>query len=61
MLGGVGSPVGAVLAGIVLGAAQELSTPLLGFTYKIALAFVVLAAILVVRPQGLFGTLERVR
>lgn len=61
VLGGVGSPVGAVIAGIVLGIAQELSTPLLGFTYKIALAFVLLAAILVVRPSGLFGVAERVR
>ena len=28
ILGGIGSPVGAVLAGLLLGAAQELSTPL---------------------------------
>jgi neutral amino acid transport system permease protein len=61
VLGGVGSPVGAVLAGIVLGIAQELSTPLLGFTYKIALSFIVLAAILALRPHGLFGFAERVR
>lgn len=61
ILGGVGSPGGAVLAGVVLGIAEELSTPLVGFTYKIALPFVVLMAVLVARPQGLFGSLERVR
>lgn len=61
VLGGIGSPVGAVLAGIGLGIIQELSTPLVGFTYKIALAFVALIAILIVRPQGLFGQAERVR
>jgi branched-chain amino acid transport system permease protein len=61
ILGGVGSPAGAVLAGVVLGIAQEISTPFVGFTYKIALSFVVLMVVLVVRPQGLFGTLERVR
>jgi neutral amino acid transport system permease protein len=61
VLGGVGSPVGAVVAAIVLGVAQELSTPFLGFTYKIALAFAVLVAILAVRPSGLFGRAERVR
>jgi neutral amino acid transport system permease protein len=61
VLGGIGSPVGAVVAGIVLGIAQELSTPVLGFTYKIALSYVVLAAILTVRPRGLFGTVEQVR
>jgi len=61
VLGGVGSPVGAVLAAIVLGIMQELSTPFIGFTYKIALAFIVLIIILAVRPSGLFGREERVR
>lgn len=61
ILGGIGSPVGAVVAGIGLGIIQELSTPLVGFTYKIALAFVALIAVLIVRPQGLFGQAERVR
>ncbi len=61
VLGGVGSPLGAVLAGIVLGVLQELSTPWLGFSYKIALSFIVLAVILVLRPQGMFGHKEAVR
>jgi neutral amino acid transport system permease protein len=61
VLGGVGSPVGAVLGGIALGVLQELSTPWLGFTYKIALSFVALAAMLLFRPQGMFGTKEAVR
>jgi branched-chain amino acid transport system permease protein len=61
VLGGIGNPVGAVLAGIVLGIAQELSTPFLGFTYKIALSFIVMAGILALRPQGLLGVAERIR
>jgi neutral amino acid transport system permease protein len=61
VLGGVGSPAGAVLAGVMLGVAQELSTPWLGFSYKVGLSFVVLALILLVRPQGLFGYSEAVR
>jgi branched-chain amino acid transport system permease protein len=61
ILGGVGNPVGAVVAGILLGVAQELSTPLVGFTYKLALAFVVLLVVLLLRPQGLFGRIEAVR
>jgi branched-chain amino acid transport system permease protein len=61
VLGGVGSPLGAVLAGVVLGVLQELSTPWLGFSYKIALSFVALAVMLVVRPQGMFGHKEAVR
>lgn len=61
ILGGVGSLGGAVLAGVVLGIVQELSTPLVGFTYKIALSFIVLMVVLVVRPEGLFGRPELVR
>lgn len=61
ILGGIGNPLGAVIAGVVLGVAQELSTPLVGFTYKLALAFFVMLLILLVRPQGLFGRLEAVR
>ncbi|WP_406857144.1 branched-chain amino acid ABC transporter permease [Alsobacter sp. KACC 23698] len=61
VLGGIGSPVGAVVAAVGLGIVQELSTPLVGFTYKIALSFVALIGVLLVRPQGLFGQIERVR
>ena len=61
VLGGVGSAGGAVLAGVALGVAQELSTPWLGFSYKIALSFVVLALMLWLRPHGLFGRPEAVR
>lgn len=61
ILGGIGQPAGAVLAGVLLGAAQELSTPFVGFTYKLAVAFVVLLLVLLVRPQGLFGRVAGVR
>jgi branched-chain amino acid transport system permease protein len=61
ILGGVGSPVGAVLAGLLLGAAQELSTPFVGFSYKIALSFVVILLVLLVKPSGLLGRVEGVR
>lgn len=61
ILGGIGSPVGAVLAGLLLGVAQELSTPLVGFTYKLAISFLVLLAVLLVRPRGLFGRVEGAR
>lgn len=61
ILGGIGSPVGAIVAGILLGIAQEVSTPFVGFTYKIVLAFVVMLFVLLVRPRGLFGVVEGVR
>jgi branched-subunit amino acid ABC-type transport system permease component len=60
VLGGVGSAYGALAGGLVLGLAMELSTwPALGGgvdpVYKPVVAFVVLIAALMVRPQGLFG------
>lgn len=61
ILGGLGSPVGAILAGLLLGVVQEVSTPVVGFTYKIALAFGVMLFVLLVRPRGLFGRLESPR
>lgn len=61
ILGGLGSPIGAVVAGVVLGIAQEVATPAVGFTYKIAISFLVLVALLIIRPQGLFGSSEEVR
>jgi neutral amino acid transport system permease protein len=61
VLGGIGHPVGAVVAGIILGLAQEIAAPFVGFTYKIAISFAVLMFVLLVRPRGLFGSNEGVR
>jgi neutral amino acid transport system permease protein len=61
ILGGIGHPVGAVVGAILMGIAQELSVPLVGPSYKIAVAFVVMLLVLLVRPGGLFGHVEKVR
>ena len=60
VLGGIGSAYGALAGGLTLGIAMEVSTwpSLLGGVnpvYKPVVAFAVLAAALLVRPQGLFG------
>jgi neutral amino acid transport system permease protein len=60
VLGGIGSAYGALAGGLALGVAMELSTwpSLFGGVdpvYKPVVAFVLLAAALMVRPQGLFG------
>jgi branched-chain amino acid transport system permease protein len=55
ILGGIGSPLGAVAGGVLLGIASELSVPLVGPSYKIAVAFVVMLLVLLLRPRGLFG------
>lgn len=60
VLGGIGSPYGALAGGVVLGLAMEVSTwsAFLGGVppaYKQAVAFGVLIIMLMVRPQGLLG------
>lgn len=59
ILGGIGSVPGAVIGGLVVGLAESAAVPLVGAEYRAAAAFAVLIAILLVRPQGLFG--ERAR
>lgn len=55
ILGGIGSVYGAVAGGFIVGLAESFSVPLVGAEYRAATAFVVLIAILLVRPTGLFG------
>jgi branched-chain amino acid transport system permease protein len=55
ILGGIGSVYGAVLGGLIVGLAESLSVPLFGAEYRAATAFLLLIAILLVRPTGLFG------
>jgi branched-subunit amino acid ABC-type transport system permease component len=60
VLGGIGSAYGALVAGLVLGLAMDLST-WSGFAggldarFKPVLAFAALILLLLYRPQGLFG------
>ncbi|BFO54827.1 branched-chain amino acid ABC transporter permease [Acidovorax sacchari] len=61
VLGGIGSPVGAVLGALLLCVVQELSVPLLGPSYKLVLSFVVLALALLLRPAGIMGRVQLVR
>jgi neutral amino acid transport system permease protein len=55
ILGGIGSPYGAMVGGVVIGLAQELSTAILPTEYKLAVAFVIMIAVLFVRPRGILG------
>lgn len=61
VVGGLGNPLGAVAGAVILGVCQELSTPFVGFTYKIALAYVVMLLVLLWRPQGLFNRTQGAR
>jgi branched-chain amino acid transport system permease protein len=58
ILGGIGSMPGAVLGGLIVGVAEAAAVPLFGAGYRGAIAFLVLIAVLIVRPTGLFGLRE---
>ena len=54
ILGGIGNVYGAIVGAFIVGIAQEISVPLLGFEYKIGVALAITILVLLVRPQGLF-------
>jgi branched-chain amino acid transport system permease protein len=62
MLGGIGSPFGAVVGGLLIGMIEALAAGYLSSNYKDAVAFLIILVVLVTIPQGLFGraTVERV-
>lgn len=56
ILGGYGSTVGAVVGGLLLGILESFGAGLISSAYKDAIAFLILLAILFVKPAGLFGS-----
>jgi branched-chain amino acid transport system permease protein len=57
-LGGWDSPVGAIVGGLVVGVAESLGATFVSFIgsqLKVGVPFAVMAIVLVLRPQGLFG------
>jgi neutral amino acid transport system permease protein len=55
ILGGIGDPFGALAGGMVLGLVTEWSTMFIDSRWKLAVGFVVLILVLIIRPQGIFG------
>lgn len=55
VVGGLGSIPGAVVGGLAIGLAEELSLLALPATYKSAVGFLAIFTILTLRPQGLLG------
>jgi len=62
MLGGIGHPLGAIAGGLLVGLLETFGAGYLSSSYKDAIAFVVILAVLFAMPQGLFGRnpIERV-
>ncbi|WP_230685149.1 branched-chain amino acid ABC transporter permease [Cellulomonas sp. JZ18] len=59
-LGGLGSPLGAVVGAVVIGLVVELSTLVLPSDMRYASALVILILVLLIRPQGILGRAERI-
>ena len=55
ILGGLGSPFGAAVGGLCIGVMESLGAGYVSSAYKDAFAFIILLALLFVRPSGLFG------
>jgi branched-chain amino acid transport system permease protein len=55
ILGGMGSLVGALVGGLIIGVAESLGTVFLPSSMKQVVSFTIMVAILLLRPQGLFG------
>jgi branched-subunit amino acid ABC-type transport system permease component len=56
ILGGIASPMAAVAGALTLGIAEELATLIMPPHYRMIVAFLVMATLLLVRPWGLLGT-----
>jgi branched-chain amino acid transport system permease protein len=55
VLGGIGSPAGALLGGILLGLINTYTAQYVGPALTNAMMFLVLVLMLLLRPQGLLG------
>ena len=55
ILGGIGNPWGALIGGLTVGIAQEVSTQWINTGLKPGVPFVIVIVVLLLRPRGLFG------
>ncbi|PLX39277.1 MAG: branched-chain amino acid ABC transporter permease [Hyphomicrobiales bacterium] len=62
MVGGIGSPAGAIVGGLLVGLLEAFGAGYISSEYKDAVAFIVILLTLFVMPSGLFGraSVERV-
>ena len=56
VLGGVGSVIGTLVGGLILGVSENVGALYLGGSYRDIITFAIFLLVLLVRPQGLFGT-----
>jgi len=56
VLGGVGSVLGTLVGGLVIGVSENLGALFLGGGYRNVVSLLIFLGVLLVRPQGLFGS-----
>lgn len=61
VIGGLGSPMGAVVGGLSIGVVESLASGWLPSGYKDAITFAILLAVLLARPQGLLRSRQEAR
>lgn len=61
IIGGLGSFAGAVTAGLILGVSESLGAAYISSGYQDAVGFILLIAILILKPKGLFGKIGQTR
>lgn len=59
VLGGIGNIPGAVVGGLLIGSSEVMVVGYLSSTYRDAIAFAILILVLLLRPQGIFGRVQR--
>src|SRR5436305_1049629 len=59
VLGGLGSFGGAIVAALIMGVGEAVFSAMISPTWSSFTFFIILIAVLVIRPQGLFGLTER--
>lgn len=60
LLGGLGNIYGAMIGGMVIGVVEVISVAYLASSYRDAFAFIVIIAVLAIRPRGIFGSTHHV-
>jgi branched-chain amino acid transport system permease protein len=58
VLGGLGSPLGALLGGLIFALAEQLTTLFIGQSSGLLVGFLILVMVIVMRPSGLIGRAE---